>query len=77
MKGYRFAVSWIGNNDEPEDLDVENVSGYISTILVADIFEKDPLEVAEKIVKYRKQLNAAGIDRNLLGTGFIVTRTWI
>jgi hypothetical protein len=52
---YRKGVAWIAWNDEPEDLDPENVSGYISTSLLADLFGKDPLDVAKDVVRYRKQ----------------------
>ena len=60
MKGYRFAVAWIAGNDEPEELDPERVAGYISTGLVADLFEKDTFEVAEKIVEHRVRQGATG-----------------
>jgi hypothetical protein len=51
---YRFGVLWIAENDEPEDLDPENVSAYISTLLLADLFGKEPLAVARAVVRRRK-----------------------
>jgi hypothetical protein len=51
---YRHGLDWIVYNDEPEDLDPENISGYISTLLLADLFGKDPEAVARAIVRRRK-----------------------
>ncbi len=61
---YRFGMMWVAENDDPwvaenDDpgcLDVEVVAGIISTLLVADLFGKDPKAVAEDIVSYRKKL---------------------
>lgn len=50
---YLAGCEWIALNDEPLDLDVENVAGYISTTLLADIFKRDPRDLAEKIVAIR------------------------
>lgn len=49
------AVSWIALNDEPTCLDVEEVSSLISTLLVADMFGKEPEEVARMIVDTRRK----------------------
>lgn len=53
---YRHAVEWIARNDEPMDLDPARVGGYISTVLVADLFEVEPEEVAAAIVRKRKKI---------------------
>jgi hypothetical protein len=53
---YRRGVDWIAQNDEPEDLDLFNVSGYISTLLLADLFGKSSDDVAAAIVRRRKKL---------------------
>ena len=50
---YRHAVQWIADNDEPEDTDVDEISGYVSTLLAADLFEIDPMKVAADIKRYR------------------------
>lgn len=50
---YRHAVQWIADNDEPEDTDVDEISGYVSTLLAADLFEVDPIKVATDIKRYR------------------------
>lgn len=52
---YRHAIAWIALNDEPGDSDVEVIQSYISTLLVADIFGKEPEAVARAIVRYRKE----------------------
>lgn len=44
---YGDAVRWIADNDATGDNDsVEVVSGYISVVLVADLFGADPWKVA-------------------------------
>jgi len=56
-KGYKFGVQWIAQNDESgtcDSLDVEAVSGYPTTMLLADLFGKETLVVANDIVKWRK-----------------------
>jgi hypothetical protein len=50
---YRFVVAWIADNDEPNDFDPASVGGYISTLLLADLFGKDPATVAADVVRYR------------------------
>jgi len=52
---YRKGIEWIASNDEPEELDVDSVSSYISTMLLADLFGKDPDEVAKAVVRFRKR----------------------
>jgi len=54
-QGYRFGVRWIAENDEPDTLDAEEVSGYISTLLLADLFGKDALDVARDVVRARER----------------------
>lgn len=59
---YRHGVRWIADNDEPLDLDAEgSVRFYVSTGLLADLFGKDPGDVAKDIVRVReKKQRAAG-----------------
>ncbi len=52
---YREGVAWIALNDEPTDLDPESVDGYVATLLLADLFGKEPREVAEAVVRYRRK----------------------
>lgn len=59
---YRTGVEWIAHNDEPEDTDVENVAGYISTLLLADLFREDPAVVADHIVRLREKILGARVE---------------
>jgi len=52
---YRKAVAWIASEDEPEDLDVEAVEGYITVHLIADVFDKETDVVARAVVRKRKK----------------------
>lgn len=52
---YRFGVAWIAENDEPETLDADEIGGFISTLLLADLFGKEPGDVAADIVRYRNK----------------------
>ena len=52
-KGYRFAVEWIAFNDDPAEMDLENIKGTISVGLVADIFSKSTMDVSLSVLKIR------------------------
>lgn len=52
---YRDGVAWIANNDEPGEEDPEVIRGFISTLLLADIFGVPEEKVAADIVKARKK----------------------
>jgi len=63
MKGIKFGVDWIAVNDEPESTDLEGpdaVSGFISVLLLADLFEKEPIDIAKRVIKRRKELKRKG-----------------
>ncbi len=51
---YRHAVQWIASEDEPTSRDVESISQYISTLLIADIFAVELDKVANDVLKYRQ-----------------------
>lgn len=51
---WRAGVEWIAWNDEPSELDEERVAYFISSLLLADLFGKEPLEVGRAVVRYRK-----------------------
>lgn len=53
----RGAVAWIAVNDEPLILDEEEMSGLISVLLTADMFDVAPEKVAKKVVDYRRKAN--------------------
>ena len=50
---YRAGVEWIAANDEPLGLDPESIAGYISTMLLADLFGVEPARVATDILRKR------------------------
>ncbi len=50
---YREAVRWIAENDEPNTTDYMDIAQYVSTLLVADLFGKDPYEVGHAIATLR------------------------
>ena len=57
-EGYRFGVRWIAENDDPGSADAQNVevvAGYVSTLLLADLFHKEPATVARDIAAYRSR----------------------
>ena len=57
-RGYEFGVAWIAINDNDsssERLDRHVVVGYTSTLLLADLFEKEPAKVADDICKFRER----------------------
>lgn len=56
---YRSAVEWIAHNDGAGDddaLDPEAVSIYVTTLLVADIFDKDNGQVGRDVVRARERI---------------------
>ena len=55
---YRHAVYWIAVNDNagnPDALHIDAIAGYVSTLLVADLFGKDELIVARDILRLRRR----------------------
>ena len=51
---YAFAIAWIALNDNPGgDDDIDDIASYISTMLVADLFEEKAEKVARDIATYR------------------------
>ena len=55
---YREAIAWIALNDDAgSDVACETtfVKQMISVALVADLFGKTDLEVAQKVVQYRER----------------------
>ena len=49
------AIAWIAMNDEDALMDIEQVAYQPTVLLVADLFDKQPEDIAERIVKYRKE----------------------
>lgn len=55
---YRMAIRWIAANDadgDTERLDPESVRGYVSSLLVADLFDVDPARVGADVVRARRR----------------------
>ena len=52
---YRDGVFWIAWNDEPTDRDADAIAGYISTLLLADLFGVDPYRVANDVLRLRQK----------------------
>jgi hypothetical protein len=51
---YAYAVGWIALNDESgTDEEPEALEGYISVLLVADIYDKPPRQVALDVYNSR------------------------
>ena len=52
---YRAGVYWIAMNDEPGEGSQEVVAGFISTLLLADLFGAEPQRVARYIIRRRRK----------------------
>ena len=64
MRGYKFAVEWIAVNDEVTLYKTEEIEEQISVQLVADLFEKQPSEVARAVLKKRRGSLIGGIFKD-------------
>ena len=51
---YFDAVYWIAHNDEPDEFDPKTVEGFLTTLLVADVFATSPKIVAADIITERR-----------------------
>ena len=55
-QGYKYGVEWIAANDNAGNGDsLEDIAGYVTTLLLADLFGKKPQKVAEDIYRCRQQ----------------------
>lgn len=53
-QGYPVAVAWIAENDSAGDKPVaEDIAGFISTLLVADLYGVNAERVAFDVIAYR------------------------
>ncbi len=55
---YREGVWWVAFNDDPGQLDAEEVRGFVSVLLLADLFGKDEAHVARDVVRLRRARDA-------------------
>ena len=62
---YREACAWIALNDDAATGDSEEtISGYISTLLIADLFAVEPERVARDIARARRREGIAVTRRD-------------
>jgi hypothetical protein len=55
---YRFGVKWIAANDNAGSPDtLADVAGYVSTLLLADLFAVEPDRVAKDVQRERQKLH--------------------
>jgi hypothetical protein len=52
---YRHGVEWIALNDEANETEADEMAGLISVGLLADLFDKDPLDVARAVIRFREK----------------------
>ena len=50
----RRAVQWIVDNDEPESLDIDDISAMVTVCLVADLWGYKPERIAELVIATRR-----------------------
>ena len=52
---YREGVAWIAMNDETgSGHSAEDIAGYVSTLLLADLFNVEPEKVASDVASFRR-----------------------
>jgi hypothetical protein len=52
---YRDGVAWIAHNDEPLSVDREEIEGFISTLLLADLFHVEASRVADDVLRLKEK----------------------
>lgn len=53
---FREGVAWIALNDSAADqASVEDIAGWVSTLLLADLFQVEPLRVAKAVQRLRQK----------------------
>jgi hypothetical protein len=64
----KAAVEWIALNDNPGLLEPEAaVADYLTTLLVADLFDTSPATVARSVLKVRcRILQAEALSRRII-----------
>ena len=59
---YTKAVRWIADNDEDSETNLQIISELVTVCLVADVWEREPLDVAKAVLHERRsraEYNAA------------------
>lgn len=52
---YERAIEWIAENDETGETDPTVIADLISVVLVADLWGKEPLQVARAVINRRNK----------------------
>lgn len=55
MPALRTALEWIAGNDEGAELDPAVIAESVTLLLVADLWKKEPDELARKVVRLRRR----------------------
>ena len=55
MARYAEAVAWIANNDETAETEADVIASLISVVLVADLWRKEPEDVAADVLRARSR----------------------
>ena len=55
-KKYLKGIEWIAFNDEPEEFDLEIISSMLTVVLLSEVFNISPEDIAQDILKYRKNI---------------------
>lgn len=56
VASYKEAIAWIADMDEGAELDPTVMAEVPTVLLVACLWGKEPIEVAEKVIKLRKKV---------------------
>lgn len=75
---FQDAIDWIAfndNNGSDGRLDIDEISSYISVLLVADVWGFPPSLVARKVIAVRKEQDRMKRDLRLLRSGAKITFT--
>lgn len=49
------AIDWVAQNDESSCLDITEIRWHVTTLMIADLFGKDPGDIACRIYHRRKE----------------------
>lgn len=55
---YPRAVEWLAANDETAETNAEVIATLVTTLLVANLWSKESIEVARDVLKARRRLAA-------------------
>src|SRR5688572_11386642 len=61
IAGYAQAIDWIAYNDETSETSVETLAQLISVMMVADLFDRSPEAVAQRVLDRRPHVLRAAV----------------